>query len=126
MAFNLAGPETQDFESSNGGCVYPKKPLGQTPFISPVIRGPDNQPLQYYTASKGIPDAVPGTGAPGCQSPQPRTMAVQNNTGVYFDKDLPAINNGQCFTQVAGVNRALTGPYQHAKIIIGGGGPPST
>ena len=38
MAFNLAGPETQDFESSNGGCVYPKKPLGQTPFMGWALK----------------------------------------------------------------------------------------
>ena len=125
MAFNLAGPQTKDMQSSNGGCVYPAAVLGNAPFTSPVIRA-GGQPLQYYTASKGVADAVPGTGAPGCQSPQPRTMIVQNNTGVYFDKDLPAINNCQWFTQVAGVQRAVTGPYQHATIIIGGGGPPST
>ena len=77
------------------------------------------QPLQYYADGKGIPDTVAGTGAPGCQTPQPRTMDITNETGVYFDKNLPAISNGQCFTDLLGTKRALTGPYQHAKIIIG-------
>ena len=125
MAFNLAGPQTSDTVSTNGGCTYPATPLGSTPFNSPVIRV-GQQPLQYYADGKGIPDQVPGTGAPGCQTPQPRTMVINNQTGVYFDKNLPAINNGQCFTDVLGTQRALTGPFQHANIIIGGGGPPST
>ena len=118
MAFFLAGPQTNDTTSTNGGCTYPAAPLGQTPFNSPKIRV-GGQPLQYYADGKGIPDQVPGTGAPGCQTPQPRTMDITNNTGVYFDKNLPAISNGQCFTDLLGTKRALTGPYQHAKIIIG-------
>ncbi len=118
MAFNLAGPQTNDTASTNGGCTYPAAPLGSTPFNSPKIRV-GQQPLQYYADGKGIPDTVAGTGAPGCSTPQPRTMDITNNTGVYFDKNLPAISNGQCFTDLLGTKRALTGPYQHAKIIIG-------
>ena len=125
MAFNLAGPQTNDTLSTNGGCTYPAAPLGQTPFTSPKIFV-NKQPLQYYADGKGIPDTVAGTGAPGCQTPQPRTMVINNQTGVYFDKSLPAISNGQCFTDLLGTQRALTIPFQHAKIIIGGGGPPST
>ena len=67
MAFNLAGPQTSDTVSTNGGCTYPATPLGSTPFNSPVIRV-GQQPLQYYADGKGIPDQVPGTGAPGCQT----------------------------------------------------------
>ena len=38
MAFNLAGPQTNDTASTNGGCTYPAAPLGSTPFNSPKIR----------------------------------------------------------------------------------------
>ena len=118
MAFNLAGPQTNDTLCTNGGCTYPAAPLGQPPFTSPKIFV-NKQPLQYYEDGKGIPDTVAGTGAPGCQTPQPRTMVINNQTGVYFDKSLPAISNGQCFTDLLGTQRALTIPFQHANIIIG-------
>ena len=52
MAFNLAGPQTSDTVSTNGGCTYPATPLGSTPFNSPVIRV-GQQPLQYYADGKG-------------------------------------------------------------------------
>ena len=113
---NLAGENTVDTASTTGVCTYPAKRLGGTPDISPNIRV-NNQPLKTYSQSS-VPSTVSGTGDPSCATPQPRTMNVVNNSKVFFNGKLPALSVGSS-TRLGGITRPLTGPYQHANIIIG-------
>ena len=41
------------------------------------------------------------------------------NTTVYIDQKLPAVTGDQTQLTIGGTPRVLTGPYQHANIIIG-------
>ena len=114
---NLAGRTTSDTTSTIGSCTYPATPLGGAPDISGniVVGG---QPLETYSASS-VPDSVAGTGSDAsCATPQPRTMNVVNNSNVFFNNKLPALSVGSS-TSLGGVNRPLTGPYQHVNIVIG-------
>ena len=114
---NLAGRTTFDTDSVFGSCTYPKTPLGGAPDISgDILVG--GQPLETYSASS-VPDSVTGTGSDAsCATPQPRTMNVVNNSKVFFNSKLPALSVGSS-TSLGGVNRPLTGPYQHVNIVIG-------
>jgi len=113
---NLAGFNTLDTLSTNGTCTYPVEALTGSPDISDdiVING---EPLRSYSQTS-VPSPVSGFGAPGCGTPVPRTMNVVNNSKVYFNNKLPALSVGSS-TRLAGVDRPLTGPYQHANIKIG-------
>ena len=113
---NLAGFNTLDTLSTNGTCTYPVEALTGTPDISEDIVV-NEEPLRTYSES-AVPSPVSGYGAPGCETPVPRTMNVVNNSKVYFNNKLPALSVGSS-TRLAGVDRPLTSNFQHANIIIG-------
>tara|TARA_Y100000591_G_C21497809_1_gene528381 strand:+ start:154 stop:513 length:360 start_codon:yes stop_codon:yes gene_type:complete len=113
---NLAGFNTLDTLSTIGVCTYPVEALTGSPDISEdiIING---EPLRSYSQT-AIPSPVSGYGAPGCETPQPRTMNVVNNSKVFFNNKLPALSVGSS-TRLGGVDRPLTSNFQHANIIIG-------
>ena len=113
---NLAGFNTLDTLSTNGTCTYPVEALTGTPDISEDIVV-NEEPLRTYSES-AVPSPVSGYGAPGCETPVPRTMKVVNNSKVYFNQKLPALSEGSS-TILGGVERPLTGPFIGAKIKIG-------
>jgi hypothetical protein len=115
---NLIGPNTVDTTSTNGACVYPAKPLGNTAYVSPNVFI-NKQPLNFFHAAVA-PDTV--TGQPTnplvpCVIPEaPRVLLNKVNTSVYINKYLPLVQGD--IAQALGTDRPLVGPYQHPTVFI--------
>ena len=116
---NLAGRTTLDTANTDGNCIYNAATLGGTPTRSPNVRFNNNFLESYDTTS--VLDTVtavkvnPLIPVP-CQ-PGIRTILPTVNTTVFINGKLPAVTGDN--TSIGGTPRPLTGPFQHANIIIG-------
>ena len=113
---NLVSEDTVDTASTVGSCSYIATPIGGTPIETSVVVG--NQPLKIIAGTPYQCDSVPGAPNPPCQT-STRTIQPTVNTTVYIDEELPAVTGDQTQLAVGGTPRVLTGPFQHANIIIG-------
>ena len=116
---NLVGENTVDTANTDGNCIYPAKKLGGTPTTSPNIKI-NGQSLKSYDGTS-TPSSVTATKVNPliplpCQ-PGTRVVTPTVNTTVFMNGRLPAVTGDQA--ALLGTPRALTGPYQHANIIIG-------
>ena len=116
---NFVGRETVDTVSTDANCLYPASPLGGTPNVSQnvIVNG---EKLEYYTSTSKI-DPVTGVKVNPliplpCQ-PGIRVVTPTVNTSVFVNGQLPAVTGDQA--ALIGTPRALTGPFQHVKILIG-------
>ncbi len=116
---NLAGRMTRDTENTDGNCIYDAKALGGNPTRSPNVRiggslletYDSTSVLDPVTARKvNLLNPLP------CQ-PGLRTIVSTVNTSVSINGKFPAVTGDQ--TSIGGTPRPLTGPFQHANIIIG-------
>ena len=116
MAF-LITKETQDTASVGPFCDYPAQALDGSPFMSPNVRV-GQRPVPIYDATS-LPSIVPGIrrGIPQCTSTGQRVITPTVNTTVFINGKLPAVTGDQ--TSIGGTPRPLTGPFQHANILIG-------
>tara|TARA_A100001388_G_scaffold197770_1_gene149331 strand:- start:991 stop:1359 length:369 start_codon:yes stop_codon:yes gene_type:complete len=116
---NLVGEDTVDTASTDGNCTYPAKKLGGTPTTSNTIKI-EGQVLKTYDATSN-PDDVDGTKInpliPAPCQPGVRIITPTVNKTVFMDGTLPAVTGDEA--AMFGTARPLTGPYQHANIIIG-------
>ena len=116
---NLVGETTVDTANTDGNCIYAAEPLGGSPTISPNVRI-NGQVLRSYDTTSRPADVIPTKVNPLIPLPcQPGTRVVTPtvNTTVFINGKLPAVTGDQA--ALAGTPRPLTGPYQHANIIIG-------
>ena len=116
---NLVGETTVDTANTDGNCICPASPLGGAPTISPNVRI-NGQPLRSYDTTSRPSDVIPTKVNPliplPCQ-PGVRVVTPTVNTSVFINGKLPAVTGDQA--AIAGTPRPLTGPFQHANIIIG-------
>ena len=128
MAF-LISKETIDTESIGPFCDYPAQALDGSPFMSPDVKigGVNGTPVPIYDATS-LPSSVTGIrrGPTACTSTGERIITPTVNTSVQINGRFPAVQGDNATLDGISTPRPLTGPYQHATIIIGGGGPPST
>jgi len=115
----LVIPTTVDTPSTDGNCLYPGKPLGGSPVVSPNIKI-GGKPVEFYTSAT-VPDTVEGVKVNPllplpCQ-PGVRVILTINNTTVFFNNQLPAVVGD--LAQMASTARPLVGPYGSPTIIIG-------
>ena len=113
---NLASKDTVDTASTVGSCGYTATPIGGSPVSTSVVVG--NQPLKIIAGTPYQCDIVPGAPNPPCQ-PSARTIQPTVNTTVFIDGKLPAVTGDETQLTVGGSPRPLTGPFQHASILIG-------
>ena len=113
---NLASKDTVDTLSSDGTCIYNAAPIGGNAVSTSVEVG--NQPLKIIAGTPYQCDTVPGAPNPPCQ-PSARTIQPTVNTTVFIDGKLPAVTGDETQLTVGGSPRPLTGPFQHASILIG-------
>jgi len=116
---NLAGRMTRDTPNTDGNCIYDAKALGGNPTRSPNVRIAGSL-LETYD-STSILDPVTARKVNllnplPCQ-PGVRTIVSTVNTSVAINGKFPAVTGDQ--TSIGGTPRPLTGPFQHANIIIG-------
>ena len=115
----LVGTDCIDTQSIDGNCTYPAAPLGGAPTISPNVLV-NSQPLKTYD-STSVPASVDGikinTLIPLPCQPGTRVVTPTVNTTVFVNGKLPAVQGDQA--ALLGTPRPLTGPFQHANIIIG-------
>ena len=116
---NLVGEDTVDTANTDGNCIYPAKKLGGSPTASPNIKI-NGETLKTYD-STSTPDSVDGVKVnpliPAPCQPGTRVVTPTVNTTVFMNGRLPAVTGDQA--ALLGTARPLTGPYQHANIIIG-------
>ena len=116
---NLAGRTTLDTANTDGNCIYGAATLGGTPTRSPNVRFNNNVLESYDTTS--VLDTVTATKVnpliPVPCQPGIRTILPTVNTTVFINGKLPAVTGDN--TSIGGTPRPLTGPFQHANIIIG-------
>jgi hypothetical protein len=116
---NLVGEDTVDTVSTDGNCLYEAKALGGTPTTSNTIKI-EGQVLKTYDATSS-PDDVDGEKInpliPAPCQPGTRIVTPTVNKTVFMDGRLPAVTGDEA--AMFGTARPLTGPYQHANIIIG-------
>ena len=115
----LVGTDCIDTQSIDGNCTYPAAPLGGSPTISANVLV-NGQPLRSYD-STSVPASVDGIKINPliplpCQ-PGTRVVTPTVNTTVFVNGKLPAVQGDQA--ALLGSPRPLTGPFQHANIIIG-------
>ena len=120
---NLASEDTVDTANVVLNCTYGAKAIGGEPIETSVkvgeqtleiIAGPEAQPYECDDAPEGVP-LIPLLPC----SPPDRTIVPTVNTTVYIDGKLPAVTGDQTQLVIGGTPRVLTGPFQHANIIIG-------
>ena len=116
---NLVGENTVDTANTDGNCIYEAKALGGSPTASPNIKI-NGETLKTYD-STSTPDSVDGVKVnpliPAPCQPGTRVVTPTVNTTVFMNGRLPAVTGDQA--ALLGTARPLTGPYQHANIIIG-------
>ena len=119
---NLVGEFTVDSPNTDGNCIYNAEPLGGQPTVSPNIQI-NGQPLRSYDATSRPSDVTAVKVNPlipvPCQ-PGVRIVTPTVNTTVFMNGKLPAVTGDQA--AIAGTPRPLTGPFQHANILIGTSG----
>ena len=117
---NLASEDTVDTANVVLNCTYGAKAIGGDAIDTSVVI--DNQPLKMIAGTPYIcddaPEGVPLVPLLPC-SPPDRTIQPTVNTTVYIDGKLPAVTGDQTQLVIGGTPRVLTGPFQHANIIIG-------
>ena len=117
---NLVGKNTFDTLNDDGTCIYPAKALGGTPNRSANIKI-NNQVCEFYDVTSSI-DSITGQKinpfSPLPCQPGTRTIVADTNTTVFFNGKLPAVT-GDRTQMLFGSPRILTGPFQHANIVIG-------
>tara|TARA_B100000519_G_C14170966_1_gene403888 strand:- start:49 stop:414 length:366 start_codon:yes stop_codon:yes gene_type:complete len=116
---NLAGRNTLDTTNTDGNCRYDAKALGGNPTRSPNVRIAGSL-LETYDSTSILDNVIPKKINPliplPCQ-PGVRTIVSTVNTSVSINGKFPAVTGDQ--TSLGGTPRPLTGPFQHANIIIG-------
>ena len=117
---NLASEDTVDTANVVLNCTYGAKAIGGDPIKTSVKVG--NEDLYVIAGTPYIcddaPEGVPLIPLLPC-SPPDRTIQPTVNTTVYIDGKLPAVTGDQTQLVIGGTPRVLTGPFQHANIIIG-------
>ena len=116
---NLAGVSTFDTENTDGNCIYSRQPLGGQPQKSANVKF-NQMNVEFYWSGSTLDDVnavkvnplIPVPCQPGI-----RTILPTVNTTVFINGKLPAVTGDN--TSIGGTPRPLTGPFQHANIIIG-------
>ncbi len=117
---NLASEDTVDTASIVVNCEYDAKAIGGDPIKTSVKVGNEDlyviagTPYDCDDLDEGTP-LIPLIPCP----PPARTIAPKVNTTVYIDGKLPAVTGDETTLVIGGTPRLLTGPFQHANIIIG-------
>ena len=123
----LIGPDAEDTFSIDINCEYVAQALGGTPTRNTTIKI-NNQVVETYDETSNI-SSVPGRPTAlgiacidGVRRILPSTPRT-NNT-VLFEGKFPAVmgDSVSLFTSSGQQLRLLTGPTQHANIIIGTNG----
>ena len=116
---NLAGRQTVDTANTDGNCIYGAKALGGNPTKSPNVKF-NQQFVESYDTTSTLDDVTAVKVNPliplPCQ-PGIRKIVPTVNTTVFINGKLPAVTGDQ--TSIGGTPRPLTGPFQHANILIG-------
>jgi len=116
---NLAGRMTLDTVNTDGNCAYDPKALGGNPTRSPNVRIAGSL-LETYDSTSILDPVTPRKlnllNPLPCQ-PGIRKIVPTVNTTVFINGKLPAVTGDQ--TSIGGTPRPLTGPFQHANILIG-------
>ena len=117
---NLASEDTVDTANVVLNCTYNAKAIGGDAIDTSVVV--ENQPLKIIAGNPYVCDdtdeGVPLIPLLPC-SPPDRVIQPTVNTTVYIDGKLPAVTGDQTTLVIGGTPRVLTGPFQHANIIIG-------
>ena len=119
---NLASEDTVDTTSSDGTCIYNAAPIGGSPVSTSVVVG--NQPLKivagtpFYACDDVTGVKINPLSPLPCQ-PGTRRITPTVNTTVFINGKLPAVTGDQAQLVIGGSPRPLTGPFQHASILIG-------
>tara|TARA_B100000900_G_scaffold27769_1_gene21447 strand:+ start:1795 stop:2169 length:375 start_codon:yes stop_codon:yes gene_type:complete len=119
---NLASEDTVDTSSTDGTCIYNAAPIGGDAVSTSVEVG--NQPLKiiagtpFYECDEVTGVKINPLSPLPCQ-PGTRRITPTVNTTVFIDGKLPAVTGDQAQLVIGGSPRPLTGPFQHASILIG-------
>jgi|TARA_B000000565_G_scaffold249612_1_gene221198 hypothetical protein len=117
---NLASEDTVDTANVVLNCTYNAKAIGGDAIDTSVVV--ENQPLKIIAGNPYVCDdtdeGVPLIPLLPC-SPPDRVIQPTVNTTVFIDNKLPAVTGDQTTLVIGGTPRVLTGPFQHANIIIG-------
>jgi hypothetical protein len=119
---NIVGPETVDTSSTEGNCLYPARPLGGTPFVSPNVRM-EGQQVKFYN-SLNLPASVEGIkinpAIPAPCQPGIRRIEPVINDSVLINGQLFAVTGDEAdILTGATTPRTLTGPFSYPTIQIG-------
>ena len=119
---NIVGPETVDTSSTEGNCLYPARPLGGTPFVSPNVRM-EGQQVKIYN-SLNLPASVAGIKInpviPVPCQPGIRRIEPVINDSVFINGQLFAVTGDEADLITGGTTpRTLTGPFSYPTIQIG-------
>ena len=115
----IASSNCIDTANTDGNCIYPAKALGGEPHKSSNVYF-EGKEVEFYDSTSKIDDVEGVKVNPliplPCQ-PGVRTIVSTVNTSVSINGKFPAVTGDQ--TSLGGTPRPLTGPFQHANIIIG-------
>ncbi len=116
----LVGKTSVDTAETDGNCIYPAKPLGGAPTVSPNVFV-NGSPLESYDVTS-VPDQVDGIKVnpliPVPCIPGVRVVTPAVNLTVFINGTLPAVQ-GDDSSRVGGIPRKIVGPFQHLNVHIG-------
>lgn len=121
MAF-LIGKDAVDSPSTTLCCIYPEKELEGEVIQSPNVYF-ERQPVEYYVNGTKCSDVecqrtpVPSPPCnPALTLPLKRVIVATNNTSVFINKQLCAIQGD--LAQGLSTERPIKGPFKHPTINI--------